>query len=188
MASHGPSPGAPNVRGSPSHCNITGMDVCLRKPLVVTCGVDCTVRIWNHLTKSQDVVKAFPDEPFSVAFHPTGFHVLVGFKYALSLPSYSNKASGRYHVHETYDTPRTLTDVPITPSLHSAAANTKLSTQLIYTLVSFLLLKRSYSAPYNRDWPFCRVSFLCLYHLDSDHVRLCDGYEFVIAATECLWL
>ena len=57
------------------------MDICLRKPLIVTCGVDCTVRVWNHVTKTQVMAKSFPEEPYSVSMHPSGFHVLVGFKY-----------------------------------------------------------------------------------------------------------
>ena len=27
---------------------LTGMDVCLRKPLVATCSLDRTVRVWNY--------------------------------------------------------------------------------------------------------------------------------------------
>jgi hypothetical protein len=30
---------------------ITGIDVCVRKPLVATCGADKSVRIWNYLDK-----------------------------------------------------------------------------------------------------------------------------------------
>jgi WD40 repeat protein len=31
---------------------IYGLDVCVRKPLVVTCGVDKSVRVWNYLDKT----------------------------------------------------------------------------------------------------------------------------------------
>lgn len=27
---------------------LTGMDVCLRKPLIATCSLDRTVRVWNY--------------------------------------------------------------------------------------------------------------------------------------------
>lgn len=30
------------------HGVITGMDVCIRKPLIATCGLDRSVRIWNY--------------------------------------------------------------------------------------------------------------------------------------------
>ncbi len=67
------------------HGSITGMDVAIRKPLVVTSGADRTVRIWNYLDRTCDVVKSFPDDLFSVAIHPSGLHVLVGFSDKLRL-------------------------------------------------------------------------------------------------------
>jgi len=64
---------------------ILGLDVCARKPLVVTCGVDKTVRVWNYLEKTCELAKTFTEEAFSVAFHPSGFHVIVGFSDKLRL-------------------------------------------------------------------------------------------------------
>ena len=58
---------------------ITGLDVCVRKPLVVTCGSDNSVRIWNYVERTLEVYDFFNEEPFSVAFHPSGFHIVVGF-------------------------------------------------------------------------------------------------------------
>jgi WD40 repeat protein len=55
-----------------------GLDTCIRKPLVVTCGLDKSVRVWNYVDKSTDIMKIFPDEAYSVAFHPSGLHLLVG--------------------------------------------------------------------------------------------------------------
>ena len=43
-ASHGPAVGSVGSRSGAVPCGITGLDVCMRKPLVVTCGVDGTVR------------------------------------------------------------------------------------------------------------------------------------------------
>jgi hypothetical protein len=73
--------------GKPIHMNamITGMDVCARKPLVVTCGVDRCVRVWNYLTHHEEVNKYFPEDALSVSFHPSGLHVLVGFSDKLRL-------------------------------------------------------------------------------------------------------
>ena len=34
---------------------ITGLDVCLRKPFIVTCGMDRTVRVWNYITHTIEV-------------------------------------------------------------------------------------------------------------------------------------
>ena len=41
---------------------VTGLDTCVRKPLVATCGTDRTVRIWNYLDKSSDIFKTFTEE------------------------------------------------------------------------------------------------------------------------------
>merc|ERR1712195_262157 len=41
---------------------ISGLDVCVRKPLVVTCSTDKTVRIWSYLDKSLEQMKEFQDK------------------------------------------------------------------------------------------------------------------------------
>lgn len=33
---------------------VTGLSVCSRKPLVATCSVDCSVRIWNYESKYEE--------------------------------------------------------------------------------------------------------------------------------------
>ncbi|KAG6976230.1 hypothetical protein JG688_00001587 [Phytophthora aleatoria] len=67
---------APSSNGS---CHITGLDTCIRKPLVVTCALDRSVRVWNYLDKSTDILKFFREDALCVAFHPSGLHVAVGF-------------------------------------------------------------------------------------------------------------
>lgn len=64
---------------------ITGLDVCVRKPLVATCGADKSVRIWNYLDKTCEVAKFFQDDLTCVAMHPSGFHLLLGFSDKLRL-------------------------------------------------------------------------------------------------------
>ena len=64
---------------------ITGVDTCVRKPLVATCSTDRSVRIWNYLEKSAELAKFFPEEAYSVSFHPSGLNVLVGFADKLRL-------------------------------------------------------------------------------------------------------
>ena len=64
---------------------ITGMDVCIRKPLIVTCGADESVRVWNYLNKSMDLTAYFEEDPTSCAMHPSCLHVLVGFTDKLRL-------------------------------------------------------------------------------------------------------
>ncbi|XP_054640649.1 cilia- and flagella-associated protein 57 [Dunckerocampus dactyliophorus] len=61
-----------------SEC-ITDLSVCTWKPIVATCSLDHSVRIWNYETKMLEVVKEFHEQPYTVALHPTGLFILVGF-------------------------------------------------------------------------------------------------------------
>ena len=67
------------------HLQITGMDVCMRKPLVVTCGLDRSIRVWNYHSHTVDVIRYFTEAPLSVAFHPSGLHIIAGFYDSLRL-------------------------------------------------------------------------------------------------------
>ncbi|GMF25400.1 unnamed protein product [Phytophthora lilii] len=78
-------PGVANGGGSGGLLHVTGMDVCVRKPLLVTCGLDRTVRVWNYIDRTCEVAKRFNEEAFSVACHPSGLHLLVGFADKLRL-------------------------------------------------------------------------------------------------------
>jgi WD40 repeat protein len=141
----------------PGHMQITGLDVCVRKPFVVTTGADRSVRVWNyqvgsialHLfyilyflsmsyrivrkliihpihsfhvhtgrarwsafasinrslpspcyqtlnslflasffttqARTLECMRVFNEQPHSVAFHPSGLHILVGFTDSLQL-------------------------------------------------------------------------------------------------------
>jgi WD40 repeat protein len=65
--------------------SITGLDVCIRKPIVVTCGIDRTVRVWNYMLRTNELCIQFQEQPHSIALHPSGLHVLVGFSDKLRL-------------------------------------------------------------------------------------------------------
>ncbi|XP_075952842.1 cilia- and flagella-associated protein 57 [Anarhichas minor] len=65
--------------------SITGLSVCIRKPLVATSSLDHSVRIWNYETKLLELYKEFQEEAHSVALHPTGLFILVGFSDKLRL-------------------------------------------------------------------------------------------------------
>ncbi|KAI8852315.1 WD40-repeat-containing domain protein [Chytridium lagenaria] len=67
------------------HGQITGMDTCIRKPLIATCSSDRSVRVWNYIENSSELVKYFPEEAYSVAIHPSGLYILVGFSDKLRL-------------------------------------------------------------------------------------------------------
>lgn len=56
---------------------ITGLDVCVRKELLVTCSKDKSVSIWNYATKTHEVSNSFQEECQAVAFHPSGLHLIV---------------------------------------------------------------------------------------------------------------
>ena len=56
---------------------ITGLDVCIRKELIATSSRDKTVCIWNYATKTHEMSYTFPEECLTVAFHPSGLHLVV---------------------------------------------------------------------------------------------------------------
>ncbi|KAF7643851.1 hypothetical protein LDENG_00232050 [Lucifuga dentata] len=64
---------------------ITGLSVCIRKPLIATSSLDHSVRIWNYQTKMLELCKEFQEEAHSVALHPSGLFILVGFSDKLRL-------------------------------------------------------------------------------------------------------
>lgn len=64
---------------------LTGLDVCLRKPLVATTSLDKAVRIWNWNDAALEMCKHFQDEAYSIAMHPNGMLVAVGFADKLRL-------------------------------------------------------------------------------------------------------
>ncbi|XP_074529308.1 cilia- and flagella-associated protein 57 [Halichoeres trimaculatus] len=65
--------------------SITGLSICARKPLVATSSLDHSVRIWNYETRELELYKEFQEEAHSVALHPTGLFMLVGFSDKLRL-------------------------------------------------------------------------------------------------------
>lgn len=55
---------------------ITGMDMCTRKPLIATSSLDKTVKIWNYITKTLELVGVYPEDALSIAMHPNGIKQL----------------------------------------------------------------------------------------------------------------
>lgn len=64
---------------------ITGMDIAIRKPLVATASLDRSIRIWNFYEPQLELSKEFEDQPYAVAFHPSGFHLICTFLDRISL-------------------------------------------------------------------------------------------------------
>ena len=79
------------------HNTITGLDVCLRKPILATCGKDKTVRIWNYQERCIEVCHQCNEEPYSVAIHPSGFYIIVGFTDKLKLMNVFSSTLKEYH-------------------------------------------------------------------------------------------
>lgn len=67
------------------HSQITGLDMCIRKPLIATCSVDKSIRIWNFEANSLESYKEFQEEAYSISLHPSGLYILVGFSDKLRL-------------------------------------------------------------------------------------------------------
>jgi len=65
------------LQGQFHRSEITGLDVCLRKSLIVTCSKDKTVNIWDYQTKKLEIQTTFPEECLAVAFHPSGLHLII---------------------------------------------------------------------------------------------------------------
>lgn len=54
---------------------IVDLDVCQKKPLLVTCGVDKRIKVWNYATMRLAQQLQLEKAVNSVSFHPTGFHL-----------------------------------------------------------------------------------------------------------------
>ncbi|NXX79282.1 CFA57 protein, partial [Urocolius indicus] len=59
--------------------SITGLDICIWKPILATCSLDRSVRIWNYKRKTLELYKEYREEAYTVSLHPTGLFCLVGF-------------------------------------------------------------------------------------------------------------
>ncbi|NXK61399.1 CFA57 protein, partial [Sylvietta virens] len=64
----------------PLHSNsITGLDMCIWKPILATCSLDRSVRIWNYKMNTLELCKEYLEEAYTVSLHPSGLFCLVGF-------------------------------------------------------------------------------------------------------------
>ncbi|KAG4096896.1 WD40 repeat-like protein [Neocallimastix lanati (nom. inval.)] len=58
---------------------ILALDVCARKSLIATCSKDHTLRIWNYIDNSIELIKYYQEEAFCLSIHPSGLYIIVGF-------------------------------------------------------------------------------------------------------------
>ena len=57
----------------------------ISKPLVVTSGVDHSIRIWNYKTQMQQLVIYFEETPTTVSIHPTSIFIAVTFENSVKI-------------------------------------------------------------------------------------------------------
>jgi len=76
--------------------SVVALATCVRKPLFVSAGADRTIRVWSHLKSPAgaphadrhpevELVKRFSESIYSLAMHPSGLHLAVGFESGLQL-------------------------------------------------------------------------------------------------------
>lgn len=65
--------------------SILGMDVASNKPLIITSGIDRSIRVWNYVENTLEVVKYFPEEAISISLHPSGLYILAAFTNSIKL-------------------------------------------------------------------------------------------------------
>jgi WD40 repeat protein len=58
---------------------ISGMDACVSKPLLVTCGIDKTIKVWNYVENNLEVSKIFEEAATSISIHPNGLYLAATF-------------------------------------------------------------------------------------------------------------
>jgi len=56
---------------------------------MATCANDRSVRLWSYNTTNNnfklELRQQFPEEAFSIAIHPSGFHMVVGFQESVQI-------------------------------------------------------------------------------------------------------
>lgn len=68
------------LMADPGHSDkVVSADLCARKPYIATCSYDKTLKVWDYVEKQMIFYYSFPEPLLTVAFHPSGYHVAVGF-------------------------------------------------------------------------------------------------------------
>jgi cilia- and flagella-associated protein 57 len=65
--------------GALGHAAIQGLSFALWRPLLATCGLDNTVRLWNVYERRQEICKTVDGDPIDVSMHPTGLYLVLAF-------------------------------------------------------------------------------------------------------------
>jgi WD40 repeat protein len=67
--------------GEPPHHigPVTAVAIAFRKQMLVSCGEDHAVRVWNYERMQCEISKFFTGQPLAVSFHPNGGSIVAGF-------------------------------------------------------------------------------------------------------------
>ena len=102
-----------DLLSQPFHSSkISGLDTCIRKPLVATCGKDKSVRIWNYLDHTIELCKHFTVDCHSVTLHPSGLHLIVGFQNKLSFMNILGRDIREYKSFQVRNCPEVRNSEP----------------------------------------------------------------------------
>lgn len=58
---------------------IHDISICPRKPILASCGCDRSIRIWDYDAKTIELYKIFDEEVQTLALHPSGLYIAIGF-------------------------------------------------------------------------------------------------------------
>jgi WD40 repeat protein len=83
---------------------ITAIAICLKKPLIVTAGADCTMRLYNHTAGNQlklIYLERMEEQVESLALHPSGVYLIAASKSKLRFFTVCLKRFVLYHTINT---------------------------------------------------------------------------------------
>ena len=64
---------------------VVGLALAISKPLMVSCGVDRTLRVWDMRRLSCQFVAPLNETPLSLTLHPDGMHLAIAFESGIAL-------------------------------------------------------------------------------------------------------
>lgn len=59
---------------------VIDIDICDRKPYMISCGTDKMIKIWNYVENTLEYQRKFDKDIFAVSFHCSGLYMAIGFK------------------------------------------------------------------------------------------------------------
>jgi WD40 repeat protein len=155
---------------------VCGLDICLKKQLVATCSLDKTIKVWSHSTTNGfnlDINHEEEHQAYALAFHPSGFHLVVGFNQHISLMNIFQNTLHKYKQIEV----KGCKEIQFSHGGHLFACQSS-SSILVYNFYTWDKIK-------NNDGEFKKhsayIRSICWLEDDSGFVS--SGYDENV----CLW-